>query len=586
LEVGYFAFGDIIVKDCHKTCADSTVETKLMAMQDSALAEPLLDPNVTPSSHEESSQGTPDEAVVSAESPCRNPASPSAEGGDDPQVDPSTGRDPWKNHNVRLSLVMCACFGVADSIWGSVVLSGFLYALGGAMGQASRDNTLVGTAEAVEGLTQLLTAVPIGMVADKFGKAKVVRAGGVLMFATIGITVWALMIVKEDAEESTEAAKQSYYILVAALGLWGIVNGISYGPSQALFSDSIPKGRRSELLTYLYSCYLLSSTIGPIVGIVLLLTVSKNQDDWSLKEIFPVFLVGVCLEIPAAGLMFFFDDKHAVPENEEDEAVPRTPLTATEGFPSDTVADVREEAEVEVPRNLSKKIVPYVLFLSSLIVSLGSGASVKYFPLFFKELGLGSAAVQGIFLVVPISISGLSFVSQSISKHLGRVETTVLFNMAGVSLLFFMTWLSNRVEQGDSKRIGIIVVVYLIRTGIMNCTYPLLESILMDSVKSNERAMWKGLESISSFGWTGSALIGGVLSDKHSYQFTFAITAIMQLVGGLMLLFIRPFVDPETESSDTSEACESQSASLVYTDEVTDQDNANGSLPEPLLSSL
>lgn len=78
----------------------------------------------------------------------------------------------------------------------------------------------------------------------------------------------------------------------------------------------------------------------------------------------------------------------------------------------------------------------------------------------------------------------------------------------------------------------------------------------MDNVKSNERARWKSLESIASFGWTGSALVGGMLSDEHSYQFTFAITATMQLVGGLLLLVIQPLVESEVASEETVEAAD------------------------------
>jgi predicted MFS family arabinose efflux permease len=85
----------------------------------------------------------------------------------------------------------------------------------------------------------------------------------------------------------------------------------------------------------------------------------------------------------------------------------------------------------------------------------------------------------------------------------------------------------------------------LFRTGIINCSYPLLESILMDSVPSNQRARWKSLESIASFGWTGSAFIGGILSDTHSYQFTFTMTAWMQLASGVLLLLIQPLVEEE-----------------------------------------
>ena len=91
-------------------------------------------------------------------------------------------------------------------------------------------------------------------------------------------------------------------------------------------------------------------------------------------------------------------------------------------------------------------------------------------------------------------------------------------------------------------------MVYVLRTGIMNSTYPLLESVLMDNVPSNGRARWKSLESISAFGWTGSALVGGILADDHSYRFTFAITAALQLFGGLILIPIQPFVESEESS--------------------------------------
>ena len=182
-------------------------------------------------------------------------------------------------------------------------------------------------------------------------------------------------------------------------------------------------------------------------------------------------------------------------------------------------------------------------------------------------MGFGSAAVQGIFLVVPVSISCFSFIAQEAGKRYGRVETTVVSILIGVSLLFLMTVLSHNLQKADHVDFShvtqnldlsasslwdshpykamLIVVVYLFRTGIINSCYPLLESILMDNVPSNQRARWKSLESIASFGWTGSALLGGILSDEHSYQFTFALTAWMQLASGLVLLIIQPYVERE-----------------------------------------
>ena len=487
--------------------------------------------------------------------------------------------------------------GVADSVWGSVVLSGYLLALAQAMGERAEGNTLVGSAEAVQGLTQLVTALPVGILADQWGKDKTVRLGGFLMLITITIHLWTLVDVQHNAEDSAAAATRSYVIMVVTLGLWGIVEGISLGPSQALFSDSIPTGRRSEMLTWLYSCYLMSSAIGPILSIILFST-EKDADDWSLSELFPVFVVGVALEIPAAIIMFFFSDKYRVLEaadssNPSQEAEQRevvVPLSETETLlndgnddesPSETTETCPEErpaGEASIGALLltrshahahpMKAFIPYVLFVSSLIVSLASGASVKYFPLFFKELGFGSATVQGIFLVVPIFIAAFTFVAQRMGQRLGRIEATFITSTVGVILLYYMTWLSRDVSgtnangttivwdsrdgdidgslwQRDPHRAMLIVAVYLVRTGVMNCSYPLLESILMDSVPSNQRARWKALESIASFGWTGSALAGGILSDRHSYQFTFSITATMQLIGGSLLLLIRPFVEAE-----------------------------------------
>ena len=78
-----------------------------------------------------------------------------------------------------------------------------------------------------------------------------------------------------------------------------------------------------------------------------------------------------------------------------------------------------------------------------------------------------------------------------------------------------------------------VVALYILRTALMNCTYPVEESILMDYVPKNTRARWKSLESVSQFGWCGSALAGGLLADRYGYARTFAITIVLQASGVL-----------------------------------------------------
>ena len=60
----------------------------------------------------------------------------------------------------------------------------------------------------------------------------------------------------------------------------------------------------------------------------------------------------------------------------------------------------------------------------------------------------------------------------------------------------------------------------------------------MDFVPRDRRARWKSVEAISSFGWCGSALVGGIVSDSFSYVTTFGATAALQLASALLSLLL------------------------------------------------
>eukprot|EP00967_Tisochrysis_lutea_P092354 scaffold133115_cov36-Tisochrysis_lutea.AAC.1 len=135
------------------------------------------------------------------------------------------------------------------------------------------------------------------------------------------------------------------------------------------------------------------------------------------------------------------------------------------------------------------------------------------------------------------------------------------FKVVGISLLVSMALLDAWVKsmpqgQEHTWRVYAIAGIYICRTGLMNCTYPLEESLLMDHVPNellssrstpphhlirSARGRWKSLDSISVFGWCGSAALGGYLADRYSYSATFLVTSAIQLVGTLVqipLLFI------------------------------------------------
>ena len=128
--------------------------------------------------------------------------------------------------------------------------------------------------------------------------------------------------------------------------------------------------------------------------------------------------------------------------------------------------------------------------------------------------------------------------------QVGRVQTTALYELGGISLLLSMVYFKEYLDVHPF----LLVPIYIMRTSLMNATYPLQESILMDFVPKSSRARWKSLDSVASFGWCGSAAFGGWLADKYDYTHTFLCTAIFQIVALCIWCLLLPLV-PRIEGS-------------------------------------
>mmetsp|Transcript_2307 Transcript_2307/g.4932 ORF Transcript_2307/g.4932 Transcript_2307/m.4932 type:complete len:547 (-) Transcript_2307:50-1690(-) len=457
---------------------------------------------------------------------------------------------PSMNHNVALSLLLSVVYGLADSLWSGTVMAAYLKRLG------REKNGPVGDVEAVSGLASLFSALPVGYFADKMGRDKVISAGGALIVITAIVHASLLEWIGTDEEalNNDDHKRQLSFVLFAGvMALWGVGGGVINGPSQALYADSTPAGRRSVYYMYLFACYMISSCLGPLVSIVLFQTLG---DEWDLVHLRTVLYVGLALEGSAAFIMFFFDDNKSLDEDEEIQQASSGPnasgdpndapekvdeeIAATATSDEGGIQPTEEEEDCDDALQKRRKLIPIILCLQSCVFALGSGMTVKFFPLFFKEeVGMSPSQVQIIYVLVPITMVLFSGVGEKISSTgFGRVQTMILLNSLGVSCLFAMVFAKKYLDSHPL----ILVPVYVLRTALMNSTYPLNESILMDFVPKNERARWKSLDSVVSFGWCGSAALGGWLTDKYDYTFTFLITAIIQSVGVFCFFALVPLV--------------------------------------------
>ena len=534
------------------------------------------------------------------------------------------------NHNVCLELLLCVTYGMSDSLWAGTVLAAYLKKLGqlpssSAGGSSTGANGWVGNVEAANGLASLVTALPVGYLADTLvgGRSKVLKFGGLLILGTAllngGLFVWIGTPDDGDHDMMSEdqaLAPHTELYLAGIMALWGTAGGIVDGPAQALFADSIPQGKRSRYYMYLFVCYNIASCLGPLTSIGLFQWLG---DDWDLYDLRLVMYVGLVLEMINGVLMMFFDDSKALDEDtnnnegEEDEeptaeseniaaitpliaSNTRTSTPATGANDTDSPEDEGQPSTDQTacintnhlsPFQAERAwMVPYIIFIHSLVFALGSGMTVKFFPLFFKdEVGMSPSQVQIIYLILPLVLAGCSGLGQTISQRggIGRVETALLFKIVGVSGLYSMVVFKDYLDN----HAFLLVPIYILRTAFMNASYPLEESILMDFVPKNQRGRWKSLESIAAFGWCGSAALGGWTSDHAhgDYTYTFRITAMIQSLGIITWALLLPLV-PRHEAGEDNGSDSSPADVESNENSNSNQDVTSGSVVSDQLSQL
>jgi len=452
------------------------------------------------------------------------------------------------NINVALTLTFTLVYFLFAGVWSFAILGPYLFLL-------TKSNTAVGSAEGLQGAAEALAAIPAGFFADKLSREKVLSFSATVGFLATLISSIALLV------PSSQNSK--FFQVCFALVLWGIQKGLWSPALEALFADSLPSGNRSELLTLKYSVMIAGTSLGPLFNIVFF---GSTEDVWSVGQLTIVFVLGV-LGTGLAGI-FLLSVKDSLALGAESDALtealildPDSPGVGSE-IPLRTFDPSGSYIYALSPKLLSPtnrdslmyKIlhppiswIPGLLAISDVLYGIASGMTVKFFPLFFKnESHLPPTAVNFVFVLSPLFIVLFSAIATSVSKKTGRVQTVLIAEGSGIFLLFLMAALRPYWSNAT-----LIIVLYVIRTGLMNCGAPLQKSILMDFVDKSSRARWNSLDNISSFGWSGSAVVGGILIDRFDYGATFIITAFIQLVAWSLLIPLVSVVPRENPGHST-----------------------------------
>ena len=177
--------------------------------------------------------------------------------------------------------------------------------------------------------------------------------------------------------------------------------------------------------------------------------------------------------------------------------------------------------------------VPWLIATGDLTSALGAGMTVRYLQLFFvNDYGTSPVAWA---IISTITCVTTAVCAQLVKWFAGVLKTRVVV-LAIVRLTAAALMMVLAEAQGSAAGFYPMATCYIARMALSNSMLGMSRSVIMDFVPKEHRARWSAAESIGSFSWSGSALIGGVIADHDGYRATFVITAVLQGAASIVLV--------------------------------------------------
>jgi len=299
---------------------------------------------------------------------------------------------------------------------------------------------------------------------------------------------------------------------------------------------------------------------GPILAAIVFAIIGNEWDLGILKK---VMYVGFVVSLIGIVILFLFKDDRSLGKESEEIAEEVT----------EEVVEQKSRLALKVDSGKAVKLIPILLVTSNLLVGIGAGMSIKYFPVFFTERYFISPVWLNVIMGATSLATGLlGLVSQKISLRLGRVQTIFIVQFIATFCLLIIA---------IYPPFAVLVPFFILRGSFMNAGQPLSRSILMDVIPKRRRGIWNSIEAIAwGLFWNASAVIGGfIVGANNNFNLCFIITTFIYIVGMIPVILMMPLVGKEREAKDqvvidSSKLAESDS---VNPDSLIDSDYTSNS---------
>ena len=404
------------------------------------------------------------------------------------------------NRNVRNSYIFTSLQSFGRGIWMGNILSLYIVLFSeqanGFFGLTS--NELLGITAGISGISMTLIVFPAGVLADKFSRAKILKISGFLGFIAM----------------SYLALSSNIYMIMVSLFLWGAFQGLSRPAFDSILADSLPTGNRSETYSRIHFVQQAAMAIGPFMNIFLFYILG---DVWDIAILKIVLLFGLSFSLLSTIILFFFSDDE------------------TMGHESESPEDFSNINNTII----ATKKIPILLVTSNVIIGMGAGMTVKFFPVFFKSIYQFSPVNVQLIMGATLLITGITgILAQKLSKSRGRAKMIFFVQFSSIICLVGIAFY---------PPLLLLLPLFVLRGSLMNAAHPLSRSILMDVIPKRNRGKWNSLETIAwGLFWNASAAIGGFLIGDDNFKRCFLITAAIYFVGTIPIFYLIPLVKKET----------------------------------------
>lgn len=417
-----------------------------------------------------------------------------------------------RSRNVRVCLYLFLARAVQAAIGTQDFLDIYLFDISGT-------NELVGKVESARGIASLIMLLPMGLLADRCGRQKLLRCIAVAKAFPVAAAV---------AGVSTD----NLMLLWPSLVMLAVADQSFDQVLQVVVVDSVlDAAGRSRILSRKEALTWGGRAVGPLLAMLVIFTHASSSgggggasggepSGWSLSMVRSIVLVGLSSFIVVEPAVLFL--------RRGDAPAPAQGQACAGGAGAGAEEEAPAWTEAKVCGVRKRWLLPVWTDVSWAVIQLGGSISLRYLSLFFRrDFGLSPTALMLFRFLENAMLAGMTSLTPPITRALGRGWAAIMFTLGGAALM---------VCGARASVAWLAVTLFVLRTAVCRANVPCIQAIIFECVAKRHRGTWSAVTSFKSASNGAGAWVGGYLADRTGdYRAAFVLTGILQATGALAL---------------------------------------------------